>query len=135
MSPHDLRCRVQTVELRHRDVEHNYFRLQRPRHLDRGPPIRRFANDLNIGLFLEQRARPLADNAMVIGDQNPNHHDFPFFVLGKFARTVVPPPGAESTANSPPSSSTRSRIPSSPIPVAPPGVKPIPLSFTVSTTS
>ena len=55
---------------------------------------------------------------MVVDDQHPQRRHDGF--LGSTARTTVPPPGRGSSSSEPPSSSARSRIVSSPDPVAGP---------------
>src|SRR5512133_2342340 len=54
---------------------------------------------------------------------------------GSRARTSKPPPGRGPASSEPPTTETRSRIPTSPCPLPPPSPLPVPLSATTSSTS
>ncbi len=99
---------------RHPDVGDHHVGPVRARRLnqmvgarDRGDHLGAAAGEYRPDTFEEQR--------LVIGDHDAH---------GTFARTIVPPPGGLSTANSPPSAVTRSRRLPRPTPdpiAAPPG--------------
>ena len=68
-------------------------------------------------LAVDQHLQPRADDAVVVGDQDADHP-------GTLSVIDVPPPGAERTSSSPPTSRARSAIPTRPSPPAAPPTPP-----------
>jgi hypothetical protein len=91
----NLRGGVEPVEMWHRDVHHHDVRLQRLCHLHRGPPVLA-PQLLEIRFLFQERAGTLADDTVIVREQNTNHC-FSVLILGKFARIMVPAPGDDTT--------------------------------------
>ena len=64
-------------------------------------------DDLHVGLALDQQLQAAADDAVVVGDEDPH-------VAPMVSSMVVPSPGSEKIERRPPTSSARSRMPETP---------------------
>src|SRR4029078_8624072 len=94
----------------------------------RADPVVGLGHDLHVGLAVDQHLQPGADDPVVVRDQHPDH-------VGTRKVIVVPPPGAERTSRSPPTSRARSAMPTSPRPgPRTAGAEPRPSSLTRSST-
>src|SRR5690606_29173368 len=95
------------------------IRLQPAGEVHRGPPVAALPRDLQIGLRVDDRREPGADERLVVGDQDPDGRGHGASPAGMRARTTKPPSGRRSARNSPPRAVTRSRSPSRPRPLPP----------------
>ena len=66
-------CGVQSVEQRHRQIEHRHRWPHTAREMDRGPAVRRLTDDV-IALAFENRAEPLPDDLVIVGEQQASRH-------------------------------------------------------------
>ena len=76
---------------------------------DRRRAVRGFADDLDVGLGVQDHAEPRADEVLVVGDQHAHRHVVHRF-LGSDAVARHPPPG-EGRPRRAAQSAARSRIP------------------------
>jgi len=97
----------------HGQVHDHHVRGQAAAAFQRRRAVFGLADHLEVGLRLEQRLERRAHQRMVIRNQNA-HAVHPASCRGMSAITVVPLPGWESTQNEPPTSVTRSSMPSRP---------------------
>src|SRR5207237_4928866 len=88
-----------------------------------------FAHVRHVRLRRDVQAEAGAHRRLVVDDCDPDQ-----LLIGSLARTVNPPSDDEPVFISPPKSSTRSRMPIRPWPVARPSRGPLPLSLIVSAT-
>jgi DNA-binding transcriptional LysR family regulator len=95
------------IAARHPQVHEDDVRTQPPGERHRLRTGRRLADHLDVRLGRQHAPQALADDRVVVGQQDPDH-------AGTIALTRVPAPGALSTVSVPPASLTRVRIPSSP---------------------
>ena len=84
-------------------------------------PVRRLADDVEVGIAGEHAAEAVADDRMVVDDQQPDRAheagaDEPAAMAGTRADSAVPPPGSDSIASEPATRATRWRIPLRPKP-------------------
>src|SRR5206468_1990304 len=117
-----------SVQMRHRDVKNQHLGLQALRELHCFDSILGLSDNLELAILLQQRPNPLPHQVVVFRQNNPNHS---FFLLGILAARRVPLALPDTTCSCPPSSSSRSFIPTRPNPV--PGLaasKPWPSSST-----
>ena len=102
----------------HGDVHQDNVRLQQGRKADRLAAIGGLAHNLDATLRLEKGAETLADDGVVLGEQNldfrKRFHEEEGRARGRSAWTVVPLPGADWICRDPPIISMRSRMPISP---------------------
>jgi hypothetical protein len=126
--PADLSGRLHPVQVRHLQIQHDDVGVQADGRLDRLPPGRREADDLDRGHRRQQRGQPAAHDRVVVGqhhgdrvgdrvggahgapDPEPAGHS------GSSARTRPPPPGPGPAEPEPPSSAARSRMDTRPTP-------------------
>src|SRR5581483_1698601 len=89
----------------------------------------RLLDDLDVDLGLEQHPQAGADESVVVDDQHLRRHQSGDS-SGTSATSVVPAPNADSIEMRPPTSATRSRMPTSPRPPSRvfAGSKPLPSS-------
>src|SRR5262249_56003250 len=101
------------------------------RQADRVLRVAALVLDLDVLLRLQEQAKPGAHERVVVDDEDADHG------RGTSATSVVPAPGLVSTVSRPPSSSTRSRMPTSPSPWSRVrvGSKPAPSSSTTADTA
>jgi hypothetical protein len=71
-----------------------------------------FTDNLDVGLGVEESTQARPNDRLVIGQQDRNHDAGPF--VGSRADTRNPPLGSAAAVNSPPSSCTLSRMPTTP---------------------
>src|SRR4051812_10765226 len=104
--------RLDAVDARHVEVHDDHVGLQLAGALDRLRPVGGGADELDVVDRRDEPAEALADHAVVVGEQHPDH-------AGTSISTVVPSPGCERTLSVPPvwrtssSSSDRPTWPSS----------------------
>ena len=108
----DLARGLQAGHARHRDVHHAQVGRVGERLLEGLDAVVGLGDDLHVGLALDQQLHAAADDAVVVGDQDPH-------VAPMVSSMVVPSPGAEKTLRRPPTSSARSRMPETPRRVRP----------------
>ena len=88
------RAASEPVELGHPDVHQHDARLQAGRLLDGLAAVGGLADDVDVGLAGQQHAEAAADHRLVVGDQDPDRHDWSR-PTGRLARRTKPrPPGA-----------------------------------------
>ena len=87
--------------------------------VDRGAPVPALAHHLEVGLGVDDRREPGADQRLVVADQHPDRRGHDGLPAGMRARTTKPPPARRPALNSPPRASTRSRSPARPRPLPP----------------
>src|SRR6266487_326374 len=132
----DATCRLDATDAWHPQIHDDHIRLQGGRQRHHLLSAGRFAHHLQIFCRLQQGTHPAAYQRMVISNQNAQngHSLFPFLdppqVLskGRRARTSVPPAGAGTISQVPPSSAARSRMESSPTPAREAVCTPLPSS-------
>src|SRR5207245_2507820 len=124
--------RLEPVDARHADVHQHDVRAVPERELDRLPALARLADHLDRRVELEQLAEARPDERLVIDDQDANGHRSSY---GIRALTTKPPPAGAPVSSVPPCSSTRSRMPASPYPVAAAPFAPRPSSLTSISTA
>ena len=110
------------VDVRHAQIHENHVGPQGLGHRDGLGPRARLPNDGQVGFGVEHPAQPLADDGMVVDQQDFDRH------AGTSTAIVVPPPGVGPMDTRPPAWATRVRMPRSPKPSACSGRSPIPLS-------
>ena len=98
-------CR-RTVEARHAEVHQDEVGGERLGERDALGAVGSLAHDDDVGLLAQEPGQARSHDGMVVHEQHANH--------GTLTLTVVPVPGAESTAITPPTPSTRARNPSRP---------------------
>src|SRR5262245_26483064 len=131
-------CDHQAVSLWHINVEHGDVRQRGLNLGERFSPIPGLGYDLKIGGHFDDLFQSLADNRMVVGNQDPDFcgHSFsPHAAI--LIRTMVPSPGVEWSESAPPRIFARSSSPINPKPrlvevLTAPKVKPTPLSVIVN---
>ena len=64
---------LETVELGHADVHQHDVGTERPDQVDRVAAVRRFADDLDLGLGVEDHAEPGAHECLVVDEQHADH--------------------------------------------------------------
>ena len=69
----DPSCRLDPVEVRHPDVHEDDVGAQCLGGVDRGEAVGGFADDLEVGLGVEDDAEAGADELLVVGDQDADH--------------------------------------------------------------
>ena len=113
----DLPGGLQPVHLGHLDVHEHDVRIELLRELDRLGAVPRLADDLEVGLGLEDQAEARPHELLVVGQQ---HADCSCRAAssGSLAWTRKPPSGRGPALSSPPNRPTRSLIPMSPRPPA-----------------
>ncbi len=79
--------------------------------LERRHAVVGLGHHLHVGLALDQHAQARPHDPVVVGDQDADQR-------GTRSVIVVPPPGAERTSSSPPTSRARSAMPTRPSPLA-----------------
>ena len=115
----DVRNRLDAGLAGHDDVHQDHVRLGRARLEDGVLGVAGLADDLDVGLGLEHLAQAGADDGVVVDDQDAD----PLVLAhrsGTSATIVAPAPGLDSIFSLPPSSASRSPMPSSPSPSPPP---------------
>src|SRR5207245_2504792 len=118
----------EAIDFRHADIHQDHFGTLAADQVDRLLTIGGFAHHLHIRLRLDDQAEAGAHHRLVVDDCDPDQ-----LLIGSLARTLNPPSDDEPVFISPPKSSTRSRMPIRPWPVARPSRGPLPLSLIVST--
>ena len=108
----DLRRCVEPAPARHDDVEEHDIRLVEARLAHGFLGVAGLVLDADVLLGLEQQTQAGADERVVVDDQDTDHGS------GTSATNVVPAPGRDSIVSRPPSSATRSCMPTRPIPVS-----------------
>ena len=105
--------RFDAVELRHADVHQDEVGLALDGFVDRLDSVAASADDLDVGLGVEDQAEAVADERLIVGEQDGDH-----CAPRSAARawTVQPSLGRRPVRESPPQSATRSRMPTSPWP-------------------
>jgi len=96
------------------------------------------ADHPHVGLGVDDHGEPGTDQLLVVDQEHTDHRGLPGAPAdrtGSRASTAKPPPGRGPAEVDPPSTATRSRIPSSPWPPPEPGVSPYPSSVTDTTRS
>ncbi len=126
--------RLDAVHLRHFEVEQQHVRDDAARLRDDLTPVRRRADDLEIGLRAENGDQTIAHDRVIVGDEDTNGHNADS--KGTITVKTVPSPGTLHTSSVPPISRARSFKPTSPKrPFASASVsKPCPSSSISSTT-
>src|SRR6202034_1711201 len=103
-----------SVDLRHRNIEHGDVGAGLANELQRGQTAARFADQLEIIFRADEIAQPVQDNRMVVGQYDSGFAHAADLCPSRVmrAKIVVPAPGAVSTSSVPPTSASRSRMPS-----------------------
>src|SRR5437899_4075217 len=134
----DAGGRLEAVETRHGDVHDDDIGAVEACQLEGFAPVRRLRDHVDPADLAQHRADALTNQGVVLGEQDTQGSGGHGSVRGNRAHTVVPVPGWESIRKSPPSSRTRSSMPSSPIEpsaIVPPRTaatsEPVPSSRTV----
>src|SRR5262249_26771707 len=123
----------------HDDVHQHDVRLLGARLEDRVPHVAGLADDLDVRLGVEQQLEARPEDGMVVHDQHagcPGLLSVLLHAAGTSATTVVPAPSVDSIASLPPSSPTRSFMPTrpNPSPLPPPAPNPWPSSSITAVT-
>src|SRR4029450_1164586 len=109
--------RLDAVEPGHPDVDQAHVGAEPTRQLARGVAVGGLADDLDARLRVKDHGEAGTHQILVVGHQHAHRHLRTF--VGSSASTVHPPSGAGPARSVPPSSCTRSVIPSSPKPWLP----------------
>ena len=117
---------------RHPHVHHDDVRSLTPGNLDGLGAVGGRADDLQVGLGVQDRGESVADHLLVVGDDRAGHRSAPG--VGRLAHTRSPPSGDGSVTRVPPRKAARSRIPARPCPGRS-SVRTAPSSSTVIPTS
>ena len=125
----DLGGRLDAVSARHDHVHDDDIRMKRSDLRDRLLPVARLADHLDPGLVVQQSAKALAQDPVVVDEQDPDararvilhplllhHHSFAPACRGITTWTRVPWPTAVSMLSVPCSAAERSRIDIRPTP-------------------
>ena len=113
----DLPGGLQAVHHRHADIHQDHVRTQLRGARDRFLPVHGLADDLDVGLAVQQGGEAGPDHALVIGDHDSHGHGRPSrgsLVSGRTAVTRNPPSSVGAASRWPPSIVVRSRIPMMP---------------------
>ena len=86
------------------------------RHGHRLVAVGRLADHLEVGLGVDDHGEPAAHQLLVVGDDDADGPGVCHDGNGRRASTAKPPPGAGPASSAPPSTATRSRIPTRPCP-------------------
>src|ERR1035441_5254171 len=129
-APDEQRGCLDPVQLGHADVHQDYVGIQPSCLRQRLAAVPGLAGDAEVRLGLQQHPQALADEDLIIDDQDADHGGPS--PIGSRARTAKPPPGCGPASSSPPNIATRSRMPASPCPPAcgPAAESPEPSSLT-----
>ena len=92
----DAAGRLDPVEHGHADVHQHDVGPQSARLGDRFLAVARLADDVRLGLGVEDLAQADADECLVVCDQNGRHR------IGSRTRTAKPPPGRRPASRRPP---------------------------------
>src|SRR5690349_12720129 len=124
--------RLYAIQSGHRYVDQQHVRLEACHKLNCRVAVIGFPHHLNIASAFQQQADSLPDKVMVVGDYDADHASAS---TGTRATKRVPRAAGATISSEPFSSSSRSRKPSSPMPVplSSESVIPCPLSSTVIT--
>src|SRR5207247_4110359 len=101
-------------EAGHADVHQDDVRAEPLRLLHGLKSVARLADNLDIGLDLDDEPKALPHQGLVVREQDSDHRRSTS--SGSRARTRKPPPSCGPASRSPPYSATRSRMPTSPGP-------------------
>src|SRR6185436_12254886 len=110
----DLPRRLEAVQVRHADVQDDDVGTQPLRLVARFAPVDGLADELPALLRLEQRAQALADDLVVVGDEDADR--LRLHGASGNETLMVAPRSPESTSSEPPSWRTRARMPGNPTP-------------------
>src|SRR5581483_6159273 len=91
--------RLEAVEVRHPDVHQHDVGAQRPDLVDRLTAVRRLADDLDLGLGVEDHPEPGAYERLVVDEQDADHCGAS---TGSCARSTKPPPARGPASSVPP---------------------------------
>src|SRR3954454_11381763 len=105
---------LDAVEPGHPDVDQTYVGTEPTRQLDSGVAVGGLTDDLDARLRVEDHGEAGTHQVLVVGHQHAHRHRRTS--VGSSASTVHPPSGAGPARRVPPSSCTRSVMPSSPKP-------------------
>src|SRR5262249_20252235 len=123
---HEAPRRLHAVELRHAQIEEHHVRAQLAGEAHGLEPVGRLAHHLDAVVGREHGAEPLAEEGLVIGEEDADHP-------GTRTSSAKPWPRAVVMETWPPTSSARSRRPTRPNPPSARSL-PMPSSSTRSTT-
>jgi hypothetical protein len=104
---------IDAALLRHPDVKQQHIDFRTRHALDRLRAILGFAGDDDLRIHLQQRADSLADEELIVGDEDADHE---WLRAGRNAVSANPRPAPLSIVSSPPARSIRSRMPRNPKP-------------------
>ncbi len=126
--------RLDAIHFRHFQIEQQHVRGDLPELRDDFAPIRRRADDLEIGLRAQNGDQTVAHDRVIVGDEDADAHNADS--NGTITVKTVPSPGTLHTSSVPPISRARSFKPTNPKrPFASASVsKPCPSSSISSTT-
>ena len=119
-------CRLDPVNLGHPHVHQHDVGLERASGVGGRRTVAGPADDLEVGLDVEDHPKPGADEVLIVWDEDADH------ASGIDARTRKAPAVSRTASRLPPYRETRSRIPRRPCPVQPPASSRTP-SFQTST--
>ena len=111
--------RLDAVQHRHPDVHQDHVRRTSLGQRDGLGPVLGLADHLDVGLGLEDRPEPRADQRLVVADEDPDAHA-PCLLERDAGSNLVAAVRSRPGAELPPNSATRSRIPISPCPAPSP---------------
>src|SRR5260221_280674 len=115
----DLARRLEPGHLWHPHVPHHHVTVRRHCRLEGLTAARRLADDLEVGVGLEERPEPGADNRLVLGDQDPDPLAHVAALPPSGSRAWTRQPSATGPASMlPPGAPARSGMPRSPCPGA-----------------
>src|SRR5690606_22517218 len=98
---------------------HPDVRVRPAAEIDGGATVPALAHHLQVGLRIDDRHEPGADQRLVVADQDPDRRGHEEVLVGMRAHTWKPPSSRWPALNSPPRASTRSRSPARPRPLPP----------------
>ena len=113
IGPREQSRGLDAVQVRHADVQQAHVRAQLARECDGLPSVGGLTDDLDVGLAGQDRGEPNADDALVIGDEHADRH-VTLLGRGSTAWTHHPRSGPGPACSVPPSTVTRSVMPTNP---------------------
>src|SRR6185437_1125312 len=125
---HDATGGLDAVQPRHVQVHDDHVRLGLPGQLDGLGPAGGGPGELGVRAVGQQGGQAVAEQRVIVGDQDPDRFGHSCSRPGRWALILVPCGRLGSITRSPPSSVTRSRIDAMPTPARQPSGRPTPSS-------
>jgi hypothetical protein len=108
-----VRARLDAVQVGHGDIHQQNVRGEALHQFHGFHAIHGFAHHVDVARLLQEGADTLPDRVVVVGDDDSYHG---LVCIGRIALNRNPRPGADSSSIRPSNSSSRSRMPSMPMP-------------------